>query len=398
MFALAADGVRRYPDDPQIWNNLGEMRFHAGLGPRVGVTARSALDAFAHAIALDSSFAPAYVHAITLAFEVMGRDSGLKYARRFLALNPPSVDADATRLQVLLLAVPHDTVAAGRLADSASPDAVRRAIWNLILISDSAESAVWLSRSFVRRLGPMWPGLGTPPAAYYGNALMGRGHIRQTWAIILRLGPQVPAGPIASVAGPIGPLGIIPAVSADSLLRIPANMSDGSSWYGLRWWAERGDTADIESFLSARAAHKGFDRTREERPSTYDTAVARAYLWLARHDTANAMRRFKEMPDTLCPGWCVLDAITQGELLASHGQPAEADSLLQRQYFPDGGGFVDVLRQLELARAAERAGDRATAVDAYGKVEDAWARGDPEVQPIVTEARAALARLAPDAH
>jgi hypothetical protein len=240
----------------------------------------------------------------------------------------------------------------------------------------------------------MWPGFGgPPPAAYYGTAQMYRAHFRHVWALLQRVGSQAPAGPVASVAAILGQVGVAPATAVDSMLRIPSNMNDGWSWHGLRWWAERGDTADLERFFAARKAHKGFDRTREERPSTYDTAVTRAYLWLARHDTADAMQRFEALPDTLCGGSCLLDAITLGQLLVSHGRAAAADSLLQRQY--EG---PNTIRDLALARAAERAGDRATAVDAYGKVEDAWARGDPEVQPLVSEARAALARLGPDVH
>ena len=75
MPALLAAGnasVVRYPDDPQIWNNLGEIRTHCGFGMRVGVSARAALDPFARAIALDSSFAPAYVHSVQLALEGEG--------------------------------------------------------------------------------------------------------------------------------------------------------------------------------------------------------------------------------------------------------------------------------------------------------------------------------------
>ena len=397
MNALAADGVRRYPDDPQVWDNLGEVRFHVDRGPVVGVRPQSALEAFGRAIALDSSFAPAYVHAMTLAMDVMGRDSMLKYAHRFLALNPPSVDADAARLQVLLLGVPRDTVSARRLADSTSPDAVVRAIVNLFLTSDSGESAAWLADALVRRQGPFSFVDGAPPAAQYGYALLSRGHVRQTWALLVRFARQVPTGRVAGVVGDIAVLGVIPTTTVDSLLRIPANLADGWSWHGLRQWADRGDTADLERFLSARAAHKGFDRPREERPAAYDTAAARAYLWLARHDTTSALRRFEELPDTLCGAGCVRDVISRAELLTIRGRAAEADSLLQRQYDLTEG-VTDILRQLALGRAAEQAGDRATAVDAYAKVEDAWAQGDPEVQPAVNEARTALTRLGRGIH
>jgi eukaryotic-like serine/threonine-protein kinase len=397
MFALAEAGVARYPDDPQVWNNLGEVRFHAGFGPHVGVTDQRALQAFAHAISLDSSFAPSYVHAITLAFTIMGRDSGLAYARRFLALNPPSVDAAAARLQMALLTSRRDTALAGRLADSASLDAVGRAYDNLYRVPDSAESAAWLAMRIVRAKGATTPLAGTLAIIAWANAMTFRGHIRQAFTTTIpALPPHLPAFALTPLAA-LAPLGIIPMAVLDSVLRIDSNMRDGSSWYGLRWWSERGDTSAIRTFLTARATEKRGDPRRNRSP-VYDTAVARAYLLLAKHDTTAAMERFRTLPDTLCGGHCVLDAMTWGELLASHGRAAEADSLLQRRFVDVRLNVLELLQDIALARAADRADDRVTAVDAYGRIEDFWAHGDPELQPIVSEARTALARLSTDRH
>ena len=164
---------------------------------------------------------------------------------------------------------------------------------------------------------------------------------------------------------------------------------------GLRWWAERGDTADIHAFLAARTTNAPFDPNTDARPATYDTAVARAYLYVAKHDTAEAMRRFAALPDTLCLGQCELDTVTWGDLLTTHGRAAEADSLLQREETTPFWDFGTLLRTLALARAADRAGDKQTAIDAYAS-RRTWADADPELQPAVKEARAALARLSSD--
>jgi TolB-like protein/tetratricopeptide (TPR) repeat protein len=53
---------RRYPDDPEVWYELGEAYNHLGAQALVPVRAMS--DAFETAIRLDSSSAPAYIHAI----------------------------------------------------------------------------------------------------------------------------------------------------------------------------------------------------------------------------------------------------------------------------------------------------------------------------------------------
>src|SRR3989449_11521897 len=52
---------RRYPEDPEIWYNLGEARYHFGFGPGGSATQRQIREAMDRAIALDSGFAPAIV-------------------------------------------------------------------------------------------------------------------------------------------------------------------------------------------------------------------------------------------------------------------------------------------------------------------------------------------------
>ena len=48
---------------------------------------------------------------------------------------------------------------------------------------------------------------------------------------------------------------------------------------------------------------------------------------------------------------------------------------------------------IERGRVHERLGNRDQAIEAYSFVLDAWRDPDPELLPIVDEARAALARL-----
>jgi hypothetical protein len=54
----------------------------------------------------------------------------------------------------------------------------------------------------------------------------------------------------------------------------------------------------------------------------------------------------------------------------------------------------EVLWTLERARVAERLSDREKAARDYQYVADVWRHADPELQPYVTEAKEALARLA----
>ncbi len=404
LLAAGSASVVRYPDDPQIWNNLGEIREHCGVGMRTGVSARATLDPFARAIALDSSFAPAYVHSVQLALEAEGIDAGLRYARRYLALNAADANEPLARLVIARLGRPPDSIAARRVADSATPQGLGMAAVALSVVPDSGGTERWLGQTLARRIGlmtPVWPApqnQGPPSAAFILDGLFRRGHLHQAWSNISgfaggRSLSAVLNGP-ATILLSLAELNVMPTAIVDSVLRTDYNMKHGWSRIGLRWWAERGDTVDLVRFLAVRGARVGHADSMDLQPAAYDAAAIRGYLALARHDTADALRRFGSLPDTLCGGRCLLDAITFAELLAGHGRAAAADSLLDRRYtIMVGSGGMYVLQQLALARAAARSGDDRTARDAYERVADFWAAGDPELQPFVTEARTELARL-----
>jgi hypothetical protein len=117
------------------------------------------------------------------------------------------------------------------------------------------------------------------------------------------------------------------------------------------------------------------------------------YLALARGDTAESLRRFTALPDSLCE-LCAVPRLVHARLLASTGHPREAAAILSDRptLLPSA---VDVLWALERGRVAERLGDQATARRSYTMVIDAWRDADPDLAPTVDEARAALKRLPP---
>jgi hypothetical protein len=113
---------------------------------------------------------------------------------------------------------------------------------------------------------------------------------------------------------------------------------------------------------------------------------------LARRDTTDAIRRFEAAPDSMCAFCAKTDQRQKAALLAARSRDREALVLLEyrQDYFSplDPG-----LRALERGRLYQRLGDRAKAIDAFGYVTDVWRRADPELQPFVNEAKAALQRL-----
>jgi hypothetical protein len=118
-------------------------------------------------------------------------------------------------------------------------------------------------------------------------------------------------------------------------------------------------------------------------------------LPLARHDTAEAVRRLLAFPDSLCPKYVALQLL-RVHLLASVGRDQEAAAIFDRSgEFPDASlwGAPWVLAALERGRIAERLGDRGAATRWYQFVVDAWRHADAELRPYVDEARARLAHL-----
>jgi hypothetical protein len=181
----------------------------------------------------------------------------------------------------------------------------------------------------------------------------------------------------------------------------------GSEWTprhlrGLPWWLARGDTASLTRF-AARAA----EETRRPNPPLVVLrarllgATATAYAALARGDSAGALGHLEAIPDTLCLADISSDCfhlnLTLAQLLAARGDDRRAGALLERWRWgagPSGPGPWFVLSTLERGRVAERLGEREKAIESYRFVTEAWRRPDPELQPYVSEAREALARLA----
>jgi hypothetical protein len=85
----------------------------------------------------------------------------------------------------------------------------------------------------------------------------------------------------------------------------------------------------------------------------------------------------------------------KAQLLRTTGYLREAAHTLQPTLSPWGSDYWmgDGLWHLERGRTYERMGDTARARTAYRTVVDLWRHADPELQPHVTEARDALARL-----
>ena len=411
------EAVRRYPEDPMVWYELGEWRMNHEPWP-IAAPPDVSLQAFTRAIALDPGFAPPYEHMSALLVSLGRPEEARGYAATYLALDPTSPHRSEIRLASLLL----DSSATGRAeAERMLDTASVFTIWGAVLsqrVSDWPDTAETAIRA-LRRLGdPGRDATGGPPwvrdsamwPQYLAVALQGRGHLREAFVADERLLLQPSDSPWSGFLDPFLTLslfGIVP----DSLARATFGLAlvSDSGWSdmftprhlrGLPWWLSRGDTAALARF-GVRAA-----RVARAPPNPRAALRARllgetsvAFLDLARGDSAAAIRKLSAIPDTLClADWynnqCFHLNLTLARLLAARGEHGRAGELLERwRWSAGGGGPMFTLATLELGRIAETLGDTAKAGESYGFVLAMWRRPDPELAPYVAEARDGLARL-----
>ena len=386
LFTTVNDAASRYIDDPEVWYAVGEARFHLGYGSPVNITERQALDAFDRAIELDSAFAPAYVHAVELAFNLDGADAGKRYTRAYLALNPTDDEAEGIRIvdRVANSTGPDAATADGAL-DQVSSDAIMAAYFTLRRWPDPSQTALRLLQSLARRprSSPTFAEDSARVSNYLPLELAYRGRMSEA-AKALGDRPSRLFVEIALAGG----------ISADSSqARISDWIARGipHSFTTLPWLAERGDAGSINILMrradSAARAGAGLSR----KAARYRAMSTRAYLSLAQRDTGEALKRFSLLSDTLCIA-CYTDRLYAARLAAATGKLNDADRLLNERLntliTP-----AEILIALERGRVAAKLGKRDEAVRAFQLVADAWSVGDPEVQRFVAEAKREIGRL-----
>jgi hypothetical protein len=382
MFATLHEGVRRYPTDPEMWFTLGDAQYHWGWGEKVGVPESEVVRSFDRAIALDSAFTPAYIHAIEMGFRY-GTPNGRRYLLAYLAQNPTDLEADGMRLVARLtdpvLAATPETQ---QILDTVSAEQIQHVAPAILEWPDSGETLVRrLGRHYLRAKsrGPEV----VDSARRLRRAALAfslRGHVRE--ALALQKSPELLL--VALLAGDA-------PVATDSVLMKGISGARACGACAVSAWGMVGDTLMIQKVMRlgdsvARLPHPPV----EPGVIQYTVALAHAYVTLNRRDTVGALREFASLPDSLCHecGW---SWITRAQLQESQGRYADAAAILDQTSVLNTP--MGVLTEFERARVAERLGDKARARDGYSFVADMWQHGDPSFRQYASEARAGLKRL-----
>jgi serine/threonine-protein kinase len=403
QFTLLEELTARYPDDAEMWYDLGDAYYHGGVGP-TSVSDERTLAAFERAITLDSAFAPAYPHLVDIAFRLF-RDTtrALRYADRYLATSSPGGGFhQGLRLVASLLRQPAaDSQELKSRLLSVRPNVRFIALRTLTGFPDREEIGVRVARAILSaaaEVGAEALAPGTRVRA--AQALAWRGHVNESYRAL-------GADDHYLVAMDAFALGVEPRGSrADIIQRWSAQAMAGRAplfFAVMPALAQRRDTTSISALLELTSQ---FNRSppsnlpADVRANAMEwirlTAIAaRAYLSLARGDSTSALHHLETLPDSTCTMFCAEVPLLTAQLLSSRGRYREADSLLARRW-AIGDRPIELVFALERGRVAERLDKRDAAIEAYTLVIDAWANGDSLVQPAVQAAREGLRRLGVD--
>ena len=369
------EATRRYPDDAEAWFLLADFYYHH-------VTALATLDdaeeAALQAVELDPLFAPYRFHPTEFAF--MNPPDSVRAAERVAELqraSPEGLDARAGALALRLAF--GDSARRGALMDSlksADPDAMRQTFSYL------RHPRFWEIQERVIEFR------GGSPFRLFRENLLKRGRLAGALEHVDDPGgpPWFPSCTLVDVTS----LGVpIPEDVLDEHLALRA--ADSTPGFrtacGGIYAVDRGRRDD-----HARAL--GLHRREAARLlAEGDTLQVRFHNGLIRSlegyarwkggDPAGALPLLQESARTLN-----FDALViwMGQIHLELGRPEEAARHLRSL---DNNPLADY----HLGVAYERAGEYAKASEAYESLVEYWQDADPELQPMVNEARQALIQL-----
>lgn len=382
VFEILDMANRRFPGDAELWYQTGRSR--SRIGYLVGLRPEQALEALDRAIASDSLFAPAYLEAMYIATAARGLDATRRYAEAYLRLKAVGVNADAVRLALALMEPGRaQSAAIQAVLDTSSARQLYHAVGLFDYADDTAETSIRLARALVRRsYDPSLSPDPLLPRVVLGFALAFRGHVDEAMSVLgsnrLYLASQVAA------------LGAMEPGAATALFDSVLNASRVPSAdivFAFPWWLRAGDTISLARSLSA------LQRAPGSVPIQFTLAAGRAYLLLARGDSAAALAAFSQLPTSVNhEGLGDWERYVTIRLLNDARRFREARARLEREV-PSTPFPWDVVLLVERARTLEGLGDRDGAVRAYRRVATLWMHADSALQSVTRSANEAARRL-----
>jgi tetratricopeptide (TPR) repeat protein len=399
----ARDLTHRYPDDPEAWTLLGEAYYHLGLAGSLLV--HETLPPFDRALALDSTFTPALLHALEVAGEINDIDRFERYVRWYLHSDSTTVYAVALTLaRDLALGSPEDSAAALESLPELEYDALD---WAVIFLWGNprwAPLALHVAREMAAARHPMddrawalaWP---------VHMLEMWRGH-RAAALLALEqaeaVSPRYSLPDFLQVHSFVSGLGDS-AMAARSVERLLTLYPSLHRWPQMRrlvghYYLYVGDMAglnremEILAMLADTLRATG-DSLNAELAAGMATGL-RGQLAASRGEHLEAVAALREAEAKLdgpsISGPLLHIRFTRAVSLEATG--AEAEALHAFETF-DRIAYMDVQASFARAQIYERRGERQKAIRAYSRVVELWKDCDPELRPTLEAAERALRRL-----
>ncbi|HET6340809.1 MAG TPA: tetratricopeptide repeat protein [Gemmatimonadota bacterium] len=370
--------TRRYPDDAEAWFLLADIYYHHTSAL---ATLEEAEQTALRAVELDPSFAPYRFHPTEFAF--MSPPDSARAARRvaeLLVASPEGMNARAGAV-ALELAFGDSTRRDALLDSLPSTDLDLSTVFNYLYDPGFWEIYERLALDHAAEGGRQ-----VPHALFWGN-LTRRGRLADALSYLDEEGPPwFPACLLVSATSLDVP---IPEAVLDEHLALRASDSTPSARTGCGaiYSIDRGRRDD---YLRSLAIHR---RERERLVAEGDTLEARfedgmirsmeGYARWKGGDPAGALPILQEAARTY-----PFDALAvwMGKIHLDQGRPEEAVRHFRALK-------NNPLADYYLGLAYEAAGELGKAGEAYSSLVGFWRDADPELQPMVEEARQGLARV-----
>ena len=395
VFRTVDLATSRFPGDAEVWFRMGIARFVLQEGGEF--PADAILEPFDRAIELDSLYMPPYRYAIELSMITSGHVDGRRHIEAYLRRNPRGVNGDGMRLALRLMNADKQPIEDVDRWIAEAPAAVAFAAFQAVFWwPDSAETSIRVARRIA--LDPIGRAELAPSNEAWGRIVLSvaqswRGRLGDavvTWGSTDAMFDRFPA-----LAAQIAALGGMASTVLDRRLQLALGSPDSLAAmrpnYAAIWGLQQDTTALHRVQARAQSALGTVSDAQTRERLRYIAQGSGAYLALAGGDSASAMSQLATLNEGTCSS-CDLDRLTLAQLQGRRGNTSAADSILRR----DANRNTEpagVLWRLERARAAQRRGDRTTAIREYQFVADLWRHADAPLQRYVQEARAALVRL-----
>lgn len=404
-----------YPDELEGWLQIAEVQYH--WSATLGRPLRLAGPSFERALSLDSAALPPYVH---LARIVAGARDTAQLTRLVGRIVPrtkgTSEAADAEALRAFVAGSPSAITSASAALIATHGDNVLRALQGIAAVTENFDASLEVARQLADRDRGTDRGASADLVVAQIEAARGRWNAASSAldrvavrmpdaaaeyraafaaAFFQRLAPQQLNDARSAISRAEGmPFNFPLGYTADSS-RAQWLLAPRRAFLVARLALRAGD-----SMTAANALRIPADATPAER-STFERATRLAHAEQAwfRGDANRGLALLGEAPpqlDSLLPrfaSYSVADErFARGSMLAA----VRADSAALRwlETFPDASGYdLIYLAPAHLARAQlhERRGERAAADAEYRRFIALWKDCDPELRPMVDEAKRRIA-------